>query len=493
MDMSLRTQLARSALLLAGTRCSCEFAIALREPREAQERTLREIFKQTGQTALGAVHRWGDAGLITLKEKPLFYERTSGSSSRAKEIPYTRALLRSFEKMFLLWSCDVLRHAPVKFSTGRIFMSISLPTDSSEIADDSGYLSWPTRRILAPFFAVDPFADSLSEKPRETSEFFNDLARKLVAARDLEIISIWSPVYFLSLWRQILIHRLEWARTAPAWLRERLSTAAPVPSDFWPRLKMISCWTDGASRPAAHELQGLFPETWLQPKGLLATEGAMTLPWIAAGGSLPFLTGIYIEGLDSKSELVPLADFQEGESYELVITTFGGLSRYAIGDRVRVSGRFERTPCLEFIGRTGAVCDLVGEKIDDGLVRETFMRLGIPRAMLLPKKEFQYVCLTDTWLDPAVIDAELAKIHHYAVARDLGQLKPLEVRIVRNAHELALDFHETRGRKRGDVKECSLWTDLDMAENFLAAVSSNRADQNARHVIDTQRLEQPAR
>src|ERR1044071_3774004 len=41
-----------------------------------------------------------DEGRVVASEPVLFYEKTSGSSAPAKYIPYTRALKRSFNRMF---------------------------------------------------------------------------------------------------------------------------------------------------------------------------------------------------------------------------------------------------------------------------------------------------------------------------------------------------------------------------------------------------------
>ena len=40
---------------------------------------------------------------------------------------------------------------------------------------------------------------------------------------------------------------------------------------IWPRLALISCWTDAAAASFLPDLQSLFPGVEIQPKGLLAT------------------------------------------------------------------------------------------------------------------------------------------------------------------------------------------------------------------------------
>lgn len=443
--MTLPFRILSSALQARGKGAHRALAEALENPRAAQENLLADMLRRSGRVSLGGVRGWNETGLIETRERVLFHERTSGSSAKAKEIPYTKSLLRSFEKMFLIWCADVLAHGPVQFETGKLFMSISPQIGDAAIADDREYLSLPVRLALSPFLAVDP-----SLKAADPTTFFQKAGRALVQCEDLEVISVWSPTYFLSLWRQIQRHGF------------------PTPTAVWPKLKMISCWTEGSSAESAAELQALFPHVWMQGKGLLATEGALTLPWCAAGGNVPFLTGTYLEGIDARGNLAPVWEMREGETYELVITTYGGLGRYRIGDRVRVPKFFGKTPVLEFVGRAGVVSDLAGEKLDETLVREAFERLKIAGAVLLPRRAHGYAVIAERAVDAAALETELKKIHHYGLARALGQLKPVHALKVVDLSEKILRFHEGRGRKRGDVKPAVLWTDVDAAESFLA-------------------------
>jgi hypothetical protein len=68
-------------------------------------------------------------------------------------------------------------------------------------------------------------------------------------------------------------------------------------------------------------------------------------------------------------------ELEVGGTYEAVITTLGGLYRYATCDIFRVIGFVEQVPRLEYIGRR-AVSDLTGEKLAEeqvvDVVRETF-------------------------------------------------------------------------------------------------------------------------
>src|SRR5690606_23717403 len=51
-------------------------------------------------------------------------------------------------------------------------------------------------------------------------------------------------------------------------------------AQIWPRLALLSCWADGPAARFADQLQARLPHVTLQPKGLLATEAMVSLPWL---------------------------------------------------------------------------------------------------------------------------------------------------------------------------------------------------------------------
>jgi hypothetical protein len=76
-------------------------------------------------------------------------------------------------------------------------------------------------------------------------------------------------------------------------------------------------------------------------------------------------------------------ELETGASYEMIVTTLGGLYRYAIGDIFRVSGFVDEVPRLEYVGRR-AVSDLTGEKLADeqvfDVVRKVLKKFGAASA-----------------------------------------------------------------------------------------------------------------
>jgi len=93
----------------------------------------------------------------------------------------------------------------------------------------------------------------------------------------------------------------------------------------------------------------MFPHTYIQPKGLLATEAVVSFP--VEGCPAPVLapSSAFFEFIDIEGNIQLAHQLEAEQSYEVVVTTYGGLYRYALGDVVTVRGYFQQLPCLEFM------------------------------------------------------------------------------------------------------------------------------------------------
>ena len=424
-------------------------------------------------------------------EKIIFYEKTSGSRGAAKLIPYTKSLRRSFNQMFCVWAHDLIVNGP-QFNTGKVYFCISPQFGSGEtniptLHDDSEYLDLWLRWLLAPFLvsagAVNQF--------RDAAEFKEKLALALLSAENLEIISIWSPSFLrviLDYIAQRFVVGLQPSIQNPrrrATLREVAQkflvglqpsiqeSVEPSLSQYpwkeiWPNLKLISCWDAAQAADGAGLLRSLFPGVIVQGKGLLATEAPMTVPLIEAEGCLPVLDEVFFEFEDTNGQIYRLEELQVGGVYGVVVSQKGGLYRYRMGDRERVTHFYLETPCLEFIGREGTISDLVGEKLNSDFLWDIIQELGITGAFftsLVPVTFPQpyYLLLldavqeTETEIAPR-LDAALMRSTHYRQARLLGQLAPLRVLISKRIPEIITNFKTRSGQKWGDIKHPLLET-----------------------------------
>lgn len=507
--------LALAALRVGAHEVRRAFDRSAENPATAQEHVRRGIVSAMAGTAYGKAHGiqrhmpyaafadrvpvveyeslepWVERQMATrepiLAPAPIvLFEETSGSSGRRKFIPYTRSLLRTFNRSFLLWAADLILDGP-RFATGRTFFSISpafreATTSRSGLpiglADDTQYLTPIVRRVVRRRLLVPP--------PQSLRLGLEDyrlvLACTLLSTVDLEILSLWSPTYLLAVMDVVEQRREE---VAAALVRGRVTvsgcsvevTRRPAIgallrgrdidwTSIWPNLALVSCWTDGASAPFAARLTARLPGSLLQGKGMLATEAPITMPLIRAEAPVPLLRDVFLEFQRQDGSVGRLHELEPGEEAGLIVSQSGGLVRYRLGDRVRVLGRYRETPCLRFLGRESVVSDLVGEKLNDAFVREALHRVldlescavMVPLADVAPPA---YGCLTECLpADPRGVaeqlERDLCRAFQYHQARMLGQLGAVRLVAIPDLGARLEQLWIRRGLQWGDVKQVAL-------------------------------------
>lgn len=487
------------------------FQRALNHPQHAQTAVLNHLCDRLSTTVYGRTHgvavpddwdrlpivdyddlrSWVDnqiahprAAILT-PDPIVFCEPTSGSRGASKQIPYTRSLRQTFSHLFCIWAHDLICNGP-PFTTGKVYFCVSprLAEQQGEplralesasvrsLQDDSDYLDPWLRCLLRPFWVSLPQVHRL----RTADQFKHALALTLLSEPRLEIISIWSPSFLIVLLRYLsgcrdrLIVELGDRLSPPR--RAALMRSSPDWPRIWPHLKLISCWDSARAADSAESLRSLFPGVMVQGKGLLATEAPMTVPLIQAQGQVPLIDQIFFEFETSSGTVLRLHELEIGQEYGVIVSQPSGLYRYRMGDRIRVTHLYRHTPCLEFLGRTQAISDLVGEKLHEETVAGALDQLrqegmlGQPRFVsLVPVLEPQpgYVLLLDRVnLDgvdgdkqeaiATALDAHLCQSYHYQQARLLGQLVPVRVVVFPDVVERLTQYHMTKGQVWGDLK-----------------------------------------
>jgi len=402
-------------------------------------------------------------------------EATSGSSSGTKWIPYTRPMMRTFNRMFTLWAHDLLERKLYQPRSGRLYLCVTggRPDDGSltrgQVGDDRDYLGKRWRAVLDRFVIAPQFAQA--EDPLER------LAIALDNEPLLEVMSFWSPSLLLAVLNHMGISNSVEARRR------------------WPELQLISCWTAASSSLFATRLREIFPDVHIQGKGLLATEAALTLP-LEHGhshqssernskdvGCVPLLDDVLFEFIDTDGNSHELHQLEDGCEYEVLLSNRSGFLRYRIGDRVVVRGSFRNTPRLEFIGRAGIVSDMVGEKLTLEFVEKVIGEvLGESYFCLLPL-DIGY----QLWIDSEANSVSMQKCEtalcqsfHYARARRLEQLSPLELRFLPALDEhIRLATEQTNSRRSRAFKPPLMISDRDTAalvsQKLMRQLAANRA------------------
>jgi hypothetical protein len=248
---------------------------------------------------------------------------------------------------------------------------------------------------------------------------------------------------------------------------------------IWPSLAIVSCWADGHAALYIDDLKRRLPGVEIQPKGLLATEAVVTLPF---RGRAPLaVRSHFFEFL--RDGRVWLADqLLPGHEYSVVVTTGGGLYRYRLDDRVRVDGFVGRTPSLRFLGKEDQISDLCGEKLNESFVARALAdacaKTGVTPAFAFIAPEVgarppRYTLYLEAEADPpnffaGAVDDCLAANPHYRYCRALGQLGPL--RVVRAASIFPRYAARCRqaGQRLGAIKPLALSTQAGWSEVFAA-------------------------
>lgn len=531
------------------------FRRASRSVKAAQAAVLREIVAANRDTEFGRAHGFraidsprdfqrrvplssyenyqysiariaaGEPNVLTRSPVRLL-EPTSGSSGGEKWIPYTGGLKRQFQRGVAAWIADLFRRRPA-VRRGRAYWSISPALGPARrtaggipigFDDDAAYLGgfeqWALRRLLV--------APSNLAQCGDLEIFRYCTLLCLLAADDLTLVSVWSPTFLTTLlrslgdWLEPLCHDLRHGSlTGPAprgawkWLppfrpnprradavrsiRRSGNGQSAMPREIWPRLSLISCWTDASAADGAAEVRQLFPQVEIQPKGLLATEGIVSIPMIGCPAPALAVRSHFFEFIeaDTTSETVATVDdsprvrlaheLDRGGRYRIVLTTAGGLYRYCLGDEVEIVGHQGECPLLRFLGRGDCVSDLVGEKLSEPHVRNSidaaFRECGLharfamltPAAGRPPRYRLYLQIPAGTELDSSAIDRfqhsleiHLAESPHYRYAVGLGQLAAVEIRMLDARGEPAWHIYQRRclerGQKAGNIKPVALDT-----------------------------------
>jgi hypothetical protein len=472
-----------------------EYHRALRNPRPKQETVLRQCLERNAETAFG--RRFGFAEIRSYEE---FAERvpiveydemegwiarirkgeervltedrvthlipTSGSSGGRKLIPFTTELQREFNAAIGAWVTDLFRQFP-KAMRGPAYWSVTPVVQESKESkvpigfdDDAAYVGGKRRALVEEVMAV-PAAVG---KVVEIKEFRYRTLLHLLRRRDLSLISVWHPSFLTLLLDELpnfwerLLNEIGGPRAAEL---NRLDL-----TDYcrlWPKLRVISCWGDGHAVTATEELHSKFPSVVVQPKGIIATEAFVSLPF---RGRHPLaVTSHFFEFIDLNGNVSLVDALREGERYEVVVTTGGGLYRYRLGDVVTIDGLVGKTPSVRFVGRGNSCSDLCGEKLTEQFVARCLSKVvtngrfsllapdrtaGMPHYTLFAEGELMMQCVDR-------LEMVLRENPHYPYARELGQLGDLKgFRISRNGYASYAARLMQNGQKLGNIKPAAL-------------------------------------
>lgn len=522
----MSASLANAIWCAASALPAAAFERALNDPARAQEAILLRFLRENADTAYGREHGLADIRTheqFARRVPPRSYEEllpwierirrgeprvltaepvdrlvpTGGSTAARKLIPYTASFQRELNRAIGPWIFDLHRRHPGALRGPAYWSVTPVAQDAATIDndsivpvgfdDDADYLGGWQRRVISAAMAVPSVVRTITSI--DDWRFVTLL--QLLRRRDLSLISVWHPSFLELLfkaleanWDRLVedissggcrrlnrlaadVARVARFRPLPGRARE-LSRIGPT--DFarlWPKLRVVSCWADAAASSAAASLARTLAGVALQGKGLLATEGVVSIPY--AGRHPVAVRTHFLEFEDDAGGIRLADDLRHGATYQVLLTTAGGLCRYRLHDLVQVDGQMGRTPTIRFVGRAGAVSDRAGEKLTDSFVRQVLAELFCTRgeppsfAMLAPDFDAAGCRYTLYVNSPAALEAAapldelLARNPQYAYCRKLGQLLPARIALVRgDAFVAYTDRLMSIGQRLGEIKPASL-------------------------------------
>ncbi|MCC6151131.1 MAG: GH3 auxin-responsive promoter family protein [Planctomycetes bacterium] len=510
---------ANSAWVAASLPKLARFRRALANPKCEQEQILRKLLGSNAETAFGREHgfakirspeeyrqrvpvrsyddfapwieriRLGESNVLTA-ERVLRLIPSSGSTSARKLIPYTASLQREFGAAIAPWVARMYLDKP-SLATGPAYWSVSpvaefQPPAGSQVPVgfevDTEYLGGFFKFLVDATLAVPGSVRKL----RDIGEFRYATVLHLLRQPDLRLVSVWHPSFLMLLltplftnWERLVddIKKVDRRRA------NEIRRIGPLPEKLWPKLGLISCWADSHAALSVGEIRREFPGANIQPKGLIATEGFVSLPF---GDQRPVAAcSHYFEFINEQGQARGLHELDAAQEYSVVLSTGGGLYRYALRDQVRVTGFLGRTPTIEFVGKQDGTSDLFGEKLSQGFVASVLARLVARNrieadfCMLSPEQQerpAKYVLFINAPITPAEMSIELEGLlqenPHYRYCVELGQLgRAKVVQASPDAFAKYVEAKQIRGQRIGDIKPAP----LDPNGNWLKHLVSQPA------------------
>jgi hypothetical protein len=432
----------------------------------------------------------GERGVLT-SEPITAFEKTGGSRSGGKLVPYSSSSIDAFRLGILAWLNDLLTAIP-SIARGKAYFAISPATRTQETTGGGTPIGLISDGFYFGNALVSAFQSISVTTPEvglieDIEEWEMATATYLAVERDLTFVSVWSPSFF----SRIISVMLERPREISGRIKQGLHGLAGNVErarefgrsirdggldtrNLWPNLVLVSAWKDGSSRRMAEKLAQEIPHAHFQGKGLLATEGIFTIPFWSELWPVPALTSAFLEFADSDGYIHLVHNLKKGAQYRLIVTTRGGLYRYDIGDVVEcMTVHTSGLPQLRFVGRAEGVTDLVGEKLSESFVTDCLRSVPVYSALVpLDTGHAGYLLVLESSELHSfanlvgAVDTQLLRNPQYAYARRLGQLQPLSAVAVPHAARRFIDHQLRKGKRLGDIKPPSLIEDLTRAAEF---------------------------
>ena len=424
--------------------------------------------------------------------KPVYFYRTSGTTSAAKFIPESERETVSRKATTRARYYERILASSVR-GVSRVFAMFSRSSDAATpcgipAGNSSGRTAGNAGGLISRRYAYPP---ALVEE-LEGDALYYTMMRLALVDPDMGIISannahmltmlvalaqehadeiirdIRNGTNRYPLSEQIRAQAREALKPDPARadaLEQLLAKGRFTPRYYWKNLRLASFWLGGSVGVFVDEVRPLLPEkvTYMDV-GYGASEAKINIPMTPGTPAGPLaLAGAFYEFLPEQGGAPLLAhELEDGKTYEIVLTTYGGLYRYRLEDYVRVEGFTGQTPNICFLSKSSDVANLVEEKIAGVLLAQAIRKaaeqhgLGYRTCQVFPdeRQTCYVICLeaAQAPADPAAFAVALDRtlceeIAIYDIERySEKMLRPCQLRLMKPGWSDALMEQAAKGR-----------------------------------------------
>lgn len=419
----------------------------------------------------------GGASDQLIPGKPGFFALTSGTTGRAKYLPIDEAYRKAFQAPMQHYLFGIVRDHLGTFSKKVLYMVGPPEVEALPGGAVAGTISGYNYRALPPLlarFGAVPWQVFAVRDPRAQIHATASLAMRqdisfAVAITTAPLAALGEAMrdHGEALLRDMhdgtltisegQLSSAERDALSPFAKRDRararrIEQAAArhgslVPQVVWPDLALVSCWAHAGAATHLHLFPELFGDVPVRSAVYSATEGWINVPMRddSPSGALAIESGVYeLELLDASGQPTGTTclphEAEVGVDYGMVLSSGCGLFRYQLGDRVRVTGFFHRTPELHFVQKLGAVLSLAHDATSEEHVAAAIAELEsvapVSRWVFGPSVGFppryRLAVAAQEGLDTGnlahAFDAALGRANlGYEADREAGILAPAEV------------------------------------------------------------------
>lgn len=351
------------------------------------------------------------SGNVLTAEQPFMFATTSGTTGQAKFIPVTKSYMKEYREASIVSGYHLFKNYP-GIAAGKALSMFSnasagrLPSGIPYGAI-SGAIYQSESAVVKKYICATPYEVALIDDYE--SRYYTFL--RIGLASPISIFYTPNPstinllcrrlkTFAASLIKDIKDGDINPPTPLPASIKKALADGGHLrkdpnrareldalwqrnlfkPETIWKDLAVITCWTKGAAGFYLNDFPQTLGDVPVCDISYCASEGRGTAV-LSADKQLLALNSHFFEfvpesEIESKNPTVLLADELEvNQNYFVLFTTSGGLYRYNINDVIKVTGKHNNAPLIEFQHKGGNVHSFTGEKLTESHVTQAMKKV----------------------------------------------------------------------------------------------------------------------